>query len=206
MPVFACRIAVALNVTDELRICLTSCIETERSLNLLVLQVTVDSLRTTDYLNAILLSSIVLSKYTSIGVRVITTDDNERLDTEFTENLDTLLKLVFLLQLGTARTDDIETTSVAVLVHELRSNLHILVINETTRTEDEAIELVSWVERLHAVEETRDNVVTARSLTARKDNTYVESREFLSLASLESNNRHTVCVREESLDFFLVTY
>ena len=206
MPVFACRIAVALNVTDELRVSLTSCIETERSLNLLVLQVTVDSLRTTDYLNAILLGSIVLSENAGVGVRVVTTDDNECLDTELTENLDTLLKLVFLLQLCTARTDDIETTSVTVLVHELRSNLHIVVINETARTEDEAIELVSWVERLHAVEETRNHVVTARSLTARKDNTYVESREFLSLASLESNNRHSVCVREESLDFFLVTY
>ena len=132
----------------------------------------------TDYPNAILLGSIVLSENAGVGVRVVTTDDNECLDTELTENLDTLLKLVFLLQLCTARTDDIETTSVTVLVHELVSNLHIVVINETARTEDEAIELVSWVERLHTVEETRDHVVTARSPTARKDNTYVESREF----------------------------
>ncbi|WP_440323194.1 hypothetical protein, partial [Laedolimicola sp.] len=69
-------------------------------------------------------------------------------------------------------------------------------IYETARTEDEAIELVSWVERLHTVEETRDHVVTTRSLTTRKDYTYVESREFLSLASLESNDRHSVSVRE----------
>ena len=79
-------------------------------------------------------------------------------------------------------------------------------VNETTRTEDETIELVSWVERLHTVEETRNHVVTARSLTTREDNTYVESRKFLSLTCLECNNRHSISVREQRLDFILITY
>ena len=206
VPVFTCRIAVALNVTDELRVSLTSCIETERSLNLLVLQVTIDSLRTSDYLNAILLSSVVLCKYTSIGVRVVTTDDYESLDTKFAKNLDTLLKLVFLLQLSTARADDIKTTSIAVLVHDFRSNLHVVVIYETTRTENETIKFVSWVESLYTIEKTRNHVVTTRSLTTREDNTYIERREFLSLTSFESDDRHSVCIREQCLDFILITY
>ena len=61
VPVFTCRVTVTLDVTDYFSISLTSCIETERSFNHIVLQVTVNCFRATDYLYTILLSSIVFS-------------------------------------------------------------------------------------------------------------------------------------------------
>ena len=101
MPVLTCRVAVALDVADKLRVCLTSCVETERSLNLLVLQIAVDSLRAADNLNTVLLCCVVLSEHTSVSVRVVTTDDYESLDAELAKNLNTLLELLFLLELCT---------------------------------------------------------------------------------------------------------
>ena len=101
VPILAGRVTVALDVTNQLRISLTSGIETERSLNLLVLQVTVDGLRTTDYLNTIVLSSIVLGQYASVGVRVVTTNNYDSLDVKLADNLETFLELINLLKLGT---------------------------------------------------------------------------------------------------------
>ena len=115
MPVLTCRVAVALDVTNEFSVCLAGCIETERSLDLVVFEVAVDGLRAADYLYAVLLGCVVLSEYTSICVRVVATDDNESLDAEFAENLNTLLELLFLLELSTSRADDVETTGIAIL-------------------------------------------------------------------------------------------
>ena len=91
-------------------------------------------------LYAVLPSRVVLSEYTSVCVRVVATGDNESLDAEFAENLNTLLELFFLLELSTSRADDVETTGIAILVHELRCDLYVVVVNETARTEDEAVE------------------------------------------------------------------
>ena len=48
--------------------------------------------------------------------------------------------------------------------------------------------------------------MTARSLTAREDDTHVESLHGLLLTSLEGDDGHTVSVGEHSLDFLLVAY
>ena len=99
VPVLTSRVTVTLNVTDKLRVSLSSCIETERSLNLIVLQVAIDSLRATNNLYTILLSCIVFSQHTSISIRVVTTNDYNSLDIQLTKNFKTLLKLFFLLKL-----------------------------------------------------------------------------------------------------------
>ena len=92
VPVFTCRVTVTLDVTDYFSISLTSCIETERSFNHIVLQVTVDCFRTTDYLHTVLLSSVVLSQYAGICIRVITTDDNQCFDAQFLDNFQILFQ------------------------------------------------------------------------------------------------------------------
>ena len=206
MPVFTCRIAIALNVTNQLRISLAGCIETKRSLNLIVLQVTVDSLGTTDYLYTTLLGSIVLSQYAGIGIRVVTADDNNSLDVQLADNLQTLVKLVGLLQLGTARTNHIETTSIAVVVDEVGCNLHIVMVNQATRTHEETIKAVGWVQLLQCIKKTTNDIVTARSLTATEDNTHVHLGVVSLVTRYELYERHTISVREELLDFFLIVY
>ena len=77
-------------------------------------------------------------------------------------------------------------------------------IYETTRTKNETIEFVSWVERLHSVEQTRDDIMSTRSLTTAEDDTYVERLERFLFTCFELNDRHAVSVREQCLDFFLI--
>ena len=139
VPVFTCRVTVTLDVTDYFSISLTSCIETERSFNHIVLQVTVNCFRATDYLYTILLSSIVFSQYTSICIRVVPTNNNQCLDAQLFDDFKSFFKLAFSFQLRTSGTDDIETTCVTVFVDDISSQLHIVVIYQTTRTQNKTI-------------------------------------------------------------------
>ena len=138
-------------VTDELSVGLTSGIETERGLNHLILQVAVDSLRATNHLNAALFLQIVLSEHASIGVRVVTTNDNNGLDTEFLAHFDTVVELPSLFEFGTTGTDNIETTGVTVFVNNLGSQLLILTFNQTARTSEETVQFIGRIEAFEAI-------------------------------------------------------
>jgi len=78
-------------------------------------------------------------------------------------------------------------------------------VNQAARTQDETIQFAVLVQLLDTVEQTRYHIVTARSLTTRQDNTYLDSRIFNGISFNELNQRHTVCVREQSLDGFLIS-
>ena len=154
VPVFTCRVTVTLDITDNFGISLTSSIETERSFNHFVLQVTIDSLRTTDYLYATILGCIIFCQYASVSVRVITTDDYQCLNAQFFDDFQTFIKLFFFFQFGTSRTDDIETTRIAVFVNDISSKLHIVMVNQTTGAQNETKQLAVFVQRLDTVEQT----------------------------------------------------
>ena len=93
MPIFAGGVAVALDVSDNLGVGLRSRIETKGSLNLVILEVTIDSFGATNNLYAIFFGSIVFSKHAGIGIGVVTTNDYNSLDVKLTDNFKTLLKL-----------------------------------------------------------------------------------------------------------------
>ena len=205
VPVFAGRVTVTLNVTDYFRVSLTSRIKTERSFNHLVLQVTVDSLRTTDNLNTAVLRSIVFCQYTSVCVWVITTDNYQCLDAQFLDDFQTFIKLFYLFQFGTSRTDDIETTGIAVFVDNIGSQFHIIMVYQTTGAQNETIQFAVLVQCFDTVEQTGNNIVSAGSLSTRQDDTYVDGRHIDSFAFNELNQRHAVSVREQGFDSFLVS-
>ena len=206
VPVLASGVTVALDVTNQFAVSLAGSVETKGSLNLLVLQVTIDGLGATDYLYAIILGGIVFSKHTSVGVGVVATDNHESLDAKFAKDFDSALKLLYLLELRTATSDDIKTTSIAIFVNKFVSELYILMVNETAGSHQEAIQFAILVERLHAIVETADYVVTTRSLTTREDDTYVDGFGLLGFASDKLHNGHTVGVGEEGFDFLLISY
>ena len=52
VPVFFCRIAITLYITDYFRIDFASCIEPKRCFNHFIFQVTVNSFRTSDNLDS----------------------------------------------------------------------------------------------------------------------------------------------------------
>ena len=97
VPVFLSGVTVTLDVTDYLGVNLTSRVETERGLDLGVLQVTVDRLRATDYLYAGADSLVILGQYASVRVRIVTTDNNQSLDIKLFQDLKTFIELLFRL-------------------------------------------------------------------------------------------------------------
>ena len=78
-------------------------------------------------------------------------------------------------------------------------------VNQTARSHQETIEFAILIKRLYAIVKTADYVVTTRSLTTRKDDTYVDSLIVLALSRNELYYGHTISIGEKSLDFFLVT-
>ena len=80
-------------------------------------------------------------------------------------------------------------------------------IDQTARAQDETIQTRIRVVSLDTIEQTSDHVVTTGSLTTGKDHTNVHDRHSLLLVTLlECNDRHSVSVREQFLDFFLIGY
>ena len=97
VPVFLGGVTVTLDVTDYLGVNLTSRVETERGLDLGVLQVAVDRLRATDYLYAGANSLVILGQYASVRVRIVTADNNQSLDIKLFQDLKTFIELLFRL-------------------------------------------------------------------------------------------------------------
>ena len=97
VPVFLSGVTVTLDVTDYLGVNLTSRVETERGLDLGVLQVAVDRLRATDYLYAGANSLVILGQYASVRVRIVTADNNQSLDIKLFQDLKTFIELLFRL-------------------------------------------------------------------------------------------------------------
>ena len=208
VPVFLGGVSVALDVTDEFGIGLTSGVETERGLDHLVLEVPVDGLRTTDNLDTALFLEVVLSEHASVGVRVVTTDDDYGLDAEFLTNLNTVIELPSLFEFGTTGTDDIEAAGVTVLVDDGAGEFLILTVNQTGRTTEEAVQFILRVEGFQTVIQTADHIVTAGSLTAGENHTDVKrfGANILASCGFERDEGQTVGVREEFLDLVLVSY
>ncbi len=77
-------------------------------------------------------------------------------------------------------------------------------VNKSARTQNESVEFVLRVESLDSIEKTSDDIVSARSLTARENNANIHLCLVGNIALLELDERHSVSVREESLDFLLV--
>ena len=99
---------------------LCSGIETERALDILVLQVAVDGLRAADNLYAGVVCSEVLSQYSCVGVGIVATDDNDCGDAMLLADFSSDCELFLSLQFGSAGTDDIETAGVSVCIDDTR--------------------------------------------------------------------------------------
>ena len=80
-------------------------------------------------------------------------------------------------------------------------------VDQATRTQDETIQTRIGIVCLDTVEQTSDHIVSTGSLTTRQDYTHIHSGLCLAfVALLESNHRHTIGVREQFLDLFLIGY
>ena len=65
-------------------------------------------------------------------------------------------------------------------------------VNQTTGAQDETIQFAISIESFDTIKQTGDYVVSARSLSTGKDNTYIHSRQFNSFSGFKLNQWHTV--------------
>ena len=112
--------------------------------------------------------------------------------------------MIHFLQLGTTRTNHIESAGIAVVVDKIGRDFHIIVINQSTRAKDKTIETILGIELLDGVKQASDDIMTARSLSARKNNAHVHLGRVSLITFHELNERHSVSVGEKLLDILLV--
>ena len=206
VPVFACRVTVARDVADQFRVRLGRGVKSEGRLHLVVLHVAVDRLRASDHLHAVFFCRVVFRQHAGVGVGVVATDDDERLDIEFAYDLHALLKLIHLFQFGASRSDHVEATRVAELLDEVRRDLLVVVIHQSARSHEETVEAVFGIQLFQPVEETADDVVSARCLSAREDDTHVDPFSQHCLTRLKTDERQAVCVGKQFLDLILIVH
>ena len=87
----------------------------------------------------------VLCKNSSVGIRIITTDDNDSSDAVLLTYISSDSKLLIGLKLGSAGSDDIEATGISELVDIFVSHNDIIILDQSARTTLEAIKLVLLV-------------------------------------------------------------
>ena len=205
VPVLLSGVGITLDITDNLGICLCSCIETERSLDVLVLKVTVDRLGAADNLDACVICSHVLSESSCVCVGVVTADDDDSCEAVLLSIVCNSLELLNCLELCSAGTDDIESACVPVCVDELVVELYIIILKKSVRTALESEKNVLGICSLKCVIKTGDDIVSARSLSARKDNAYDLLLCLGSVSALyKCDLGLTVCIGKKCLDLLLI--
>ncbi len=208
VPILARRVAVALDVSDDLGVDLSGCIKAKGGLYLLVLQVPIDRLRTADHLYSGIDRLVVLGEYASIGIGVIATDDHESRDMELTQDLESAVELVLSLQFRATGADHVKSSRIAILIDDLTGELYILVLDQSGGSHQESVELALGIKRLNTIKDPRDHIVSTGGLTTGQEDTYID-RVVLGVGIfplLKGDARHTVGVGEELLDSLLVSY
>ena len=171
-----------------------------------VLQVAINRLGATNHLNTGILLQIILSEHASIRIGIIATNDYDSLDIKLFANLNTFVKLPSFLKFRSARTNDIKTASIAIFVDNLSRELRIFMLNQAAGAAQKTIELILRIEIFQAIKKATNNVMTTRGLTTRKNHANVHRLEILFFALNHLDDGHSIRVREECLDFFLISY
>ena len=206
MPVFLGGVAVSLDISDKLAVCLCCCIKTKGSFNIFILQIAVDRLRASDDLYACLMRCHVLGKNSCICVGIVTADDNDCCDTVLFADLCGNSELFLCLKFGPSGTDDIKTACISVLINIGIVKNDVIIIQKSARTALEAIKDVLLIRCFQSVIQTAYDVMSAGSLSAGKNNTndlFLRCGCILSL--LKRDLLFSVCVREKGFDLFLIS-
>ena len=77
-------------------------------------------------------------------------------------------------------------------------------VHQTARAQNKAIKLAFRVQPLDSVKQTADNIMSAGSLSAGKDDAHIEGSISFPLTRDKLNQRHPVSVGKQLFDFLLV--
>ena len=169
-------VRVAFDVSDNFSIGLGGGVEAEGGFNHCVLEVAVDGLGNADNLCVLSLAHEVFGEQGCIGIRVVAADDDDGVEFHFLRGCHGRSYLGVAFNLGSSRTDDVESAGVAIFVHELVLDLDVFAVDETGRSAEESKETGFRVSFFQTVINTGDNIVSAGSLSAGED--YADA-EFL---------------------------
>ena len=206
MPVFACRITVAFNISNQFRIRFRGRIETERCFNLVVLQVAIDSLRTANNLYSVLLRCIIFGKHAGIRIRVVAPNDDNCIYIELANNLQSFLELLNLFELCSARANHVEASGVTILLYEIGCDFNIVVVNQSARPHEESVQSIVWIEFFQLIEQTRNHIMSSRCLSTGENHTHIDGFRFRFVSRNEFHERHSVSIREKFLNIILIVY
>ena len=204
VPVFACAICVAHDVSDQFRVDLGCGVEAEGDFDPCVLEVSVDSLRASDHLDSGVLGEEILRQGAGIRIRVVPADDDNCGDAMLLAGRHDLLKLLLGLELCAPAADHVKATRIAVAVDDFVRQEDLLVLDESRRASEESEELVFGVKLLESVVESRDHIVSAGGLSSGEDDASLDRGGFALFAGDEIDCGQSVCVGEEPLDGVLV--
>ena len=112
--------------------------------------------------------------------------------------------LLIAFDLITTRTNHIKSSHIAVFIHKLVINLHILASEHSTRSITETIHVTT--DLLHKIENSGNHVMTSGSLTSGKHHSDIDGSPNLILARFIFHTRKSVSVGEKSSDFLYRHY
>ena len=206
VPVLLGTVGITANISNQLGISLTSSVKSKACFNLLVLQVTVDSLGNTD--NTGLLSQLqeTLCQQGCICVGVITTDDYDGIQVELFCSGNASCILLWSFNLGASRTNHVESTSVAVFIHKGISNFYIFTIDKSRGTTCKTDNNRILISLLDSVIQTGNNIVSTGSLSTRKNDSNTDFLQGIGIASLlEQGLWLSVSILEQVFQLSLVS-
>ena len=140
-----------------------------------------------------------------VRIGVVSADDDDGVELHFFSGRHGSGDLIGGFDFRASAADDVEASGVAVLVHELVFDFNIGAFDQTGGSAEESEELGFRVALFQAVVDSRDNIVSARSLSSREDNAYPKFFSGIRvLALLEIHHRLAVGVFEEFLQLSLI--
>lgn len=170
VPVLDCRSTVGQHVADQLRVDLRSRVETDRGLDVTMVDVTVDGAWNADDASVNLLLDKVLRQVDAIGESAGRTNQDEASKTELLTDLSSLLALFGSSELVRTSADVVNTTEVQMIFECFARHLNVIFLHETVDTVDEADQLHGLLGGLVS-EETINNVICTRGLSAHEAET-----------------------------------
>ena len=206
VPVLLGTVGITANISNQLGISLTSSVKSKACFNLLVLQVTVDSLGNTD--NTGLLSQLqeTLCQQGCICVGVITTDDYNGIQVKLFCSGNAGCILLGSFNLGASRTNHVESTSVAVFIHKGISNFYIFTIDKSRGTTCKTDNNRILISLLDSVIQTGNNIVSTGSLSTRKNDSNTDFLQGIRIVTLlEQGLWLSVSILEQVFQLSLVS-
>jgi hypothetical protein len=195
MIVFLRRESVSHDGTDWLRIGLAGSIETETDFYKLVLQISIDGLRTAYYSNIGSLAQKILSQQGSVGVRVISSYDDQSIEFKWFTVLEWLLKLLGFFYLISTTADHVESSPIFEVTDVSFIDFNIVSCEYAFGAIQEPEKLRVLMNTLNVVVYADDHIVASGCLTSWQHTTHTNR--------IDNGVALSPCFEVDSLDSLL---